>query len=106
MRLLWAMEEMAAEMTLNTFIRARLFAQEETRRKRRPGAIVTDKKAIAEVLALLGQTRMASNLNQLAHQANIGALVIEDRERAKIDEAYRTILSLRALLVAALGQKR
>lgn len=98
------LEEMAAGMTLSTYIRACLFAKEEKRRKRRAGSVVADKKAIAEALALLGQSRMANNLNQLAHQANIGVLVIEDRERAKIDEAYGIILSLRALLVAALGR--
>ncbi|KAA3516985.1 plasmid mobilization relaxosome protein MobC [Agrobacterium vitis] len=100
------LEEMADAMTLSTYIRACLFAKEEKRRKRRPGSAVADKKAIAEALALLGQSRMASNLNQLAHQANIGALVIEDRERAKIEEAYGYILSLRTLLMAALGQER
>lgn len=100
------LEEMAAGMTLSTYIRACLFANEEKRRKRRAGPVVADKKAIAEALALLGQSRMANNLNQLAHQANIGVLVIEDRERAKIDEAYGTILSLRALMVAALGRER
>jgi hypothetical protein len=100
------LEEMAAGITLSSYIRARLFTKQEKRRQRRSGSVVTDKKAIAEALALLGQSRMANNLNQLAHQANIGALVIEDRERAKIDEAYGYILSLRALLVAALGQER
>lgn len=98
------LEDMAAGMTLSAYIRACLFAEQEKRRKRRPGTVVADKKAVAEALALLGQSRMANNLNQLAYQANIGALVIEDRERAKIEEAYAYILSLRALLMAALGQ--
>ncbi|MBY5361952.1 MobC family plasmid mobilization relaxosome protein [Rhizobium leguminosarum] len=93
-------------MTLSAYIRACLFTEQEKRRHRRSGLVVADKKAIAEALAPLGQSRMANNLNQLAHQANIGALVIDDRERAKIDEAYGHILSLRALLVAALGQER
>lgn len=100
------LEEMAAGMTLSAYIRACLFAEQERRRKRRPGSVVGDKKAAAEALALLGQSRMANNLNQLAYQANIGALIIEDRERAKIEEAYAYILSLRTLLMAALGQER
>lgn len=100
------LEEMAAGVTLSTYIRACLFMQEEKRRTRRAGTVVADKKAAAEALALLGQSRIANNLNQLAYQANIGALVIENRERAKIEEAYEYILSLRALLVAALGQER
>jgi hypothetical protein len=100
------LEDMAAGMTLSAYIRACLFAQEEKRRKRRPGAVVADKKAVAKALALLGQSRIANNLNQLAYQANIGALAIEDQERAKIEEAYSYVLSLRSLLVAALGQGR
>lgn len=100
------LEDMAAGMTLSAYIRACLFAQEEKRRKRRPRSVVEDKKAAAEALALLGQSRIANNLNQLAYQANIGALIIEETERAKIEEAYRYILSLRALLVAALGSGR
>lgn len=98
--------ELADGMTLSTYIRACLFAKEEKRRKRRAGSVVADKKAVAEALALLGQSRIANNLNQLAYQANIGALRIEDRERAMIDEAYGYVLSIRTLLVAALGQER
>ncbi len=100
------LEELAAGMTLSAYIRACLFAEETKRRKRRSNTVVADKKAVAEALALLGQSRIANNLNQLAYQANIGALVMEDRERAKIEEAYSHILALRGLLVAALGQER
>lgn len=100
------LEELADGMTLSAYIRACLFAREERRRKRRPHSVVADRQAAAEALALLGQSRIASNLNQLAYQANIGALTIEDRERAMIGDAYAHVLSIRALLVAALGQAR
>lgn len=100
------LEELATGMTLSAYIRACVFARGEKRRKRRPASVVADKRAVAEALALLGQSRIASNLNQLAYQANIGALAIEDRERAKIEEAYAHVLSLRTLLVAALGTER
>ena len=100
------LEDMAAGMTLSAYIRACVFAEQERRRKRRPGSVVADKKSVAEALALLGQSRIANNLNQLAYQANIGALIIEDRERAHIEEAYGYILSLRALMVAALGRSQ
>lgn len=98
------LEELADGMTLSAYIRACLFAKAERRRKRRPGSVVADKKAVAGALALLGQSRMASNLNQLAYQANIGALTIEDRERAMIADAYNSVQSMRALMVEALGQ--
>ena len=98
--------ELADGMTLSAYIRACLFAREEKRRKRRSGSAVADKKAVAEALALLGQSRIASNLNQLAYQANIGALALEDRERAMIAEAYGYVLSMRDLMVDALGRQR
>lgn len=93
-------------MTLSSYIRACLFAKAEKRRKRRSKKTVADKRAVAEALALLGQSRIASNLNQLAYQANIGALIVEERERANIEEAYNYVLMLRALLVAGLGHDR
>jgi len=100
------LEDLADGMTLSAYIRACLFAKAERRRKRRPGSVVADKRALAEALAVLGQSRIASNLNQLAYQANIGALAIEDRDRAMIAEAYSSIQSMRALMVEALGQQR
>lgn len=98
------LEELATGMTLSTYIRMCIFAEEERRRKRRPANTIADKSAAAEALALLGQSRIANNLNQLAHAANTGALRIEERERAQIDEAYAYVLSLRALLLQALGR--
>ena len=97
------LEELAAGMTLSTYVRACVFGQEAKRRKRRAKGTVADKKAAAEALALLGQSRIANNLNQLAYHANIGALEIGDAERVKIDEAYAHALAIRALLVQALG---
>lgn len=97
------LEELAIGMTLSAYIRACVFAEEEKRRKRRPKDVVADKKALAECLALLGQSRMASNLNQLAYHANIGALYVDDEVKAQINESYETIKEMRALLIAALN---
>ncbi|MEE9387436.1 MAG: hypothetical protein V3U96_02395 [Paracoccaceae bacterium] len=100
------LEELAQGMTLSAYIRACVFAKEERRRKRRPKSVVADRKAAAEALTLLGQSRIASNLNQLAYHANVGALIIGNAEKAEIAEAYAHILAIRALLVKALGQNR
>ena len=96
------LEELAAGMTLSAYIRACIFAKEERRRKRRPKNAVADKRAMAQALVLLGQSRMANNLNQLAYQANIGALDMDETSRTQIDEAYAYIGEMRALLVKAL----
>jgi len=69
------LEELAAGMILSAYVRACVFGAEAAKRKRRPKDVVEDKKAAAGALALLGQSRIASNLNQLAYHANIGALV-------------------------------
>ena len=98
------LEELAAGMTLSAYVRACVFGQEAKRRKRRPKDAVADKQAAAEALALLGQSRIANNLNQLAYHANIGALEIGASEREQIDEAYEHVLAIRALLVTALGR--
>ena len=100
------LEELAAGMTLSAYVRACVFAEETKRRKRRPKDVVADKKAIAEVLALLGQSRIASNLNQLAHHANLGILIVGDEEKADIAEATAHLQAIRGLLVQALGSNR
>lgn len=99
------LEDMAAGMTLSAYIRACLFADSAKRRKRRPKSVIADKAAAAEALALLGQSRIASNLNQLAYHANIGALMVGETEKAQIAEANAHLAAIRALLMQALGKQ-
>ena len=98
------LEELAAGMTLSAYVRACVFAEVTRRRKRRPGTAISDKKAAAEALALLGQSRIASNLNQLAYHANIGALITGEEEKRQIAEANAHLLAIRGLLMQALGR--
>lgn len=98
------LEELAAGMTLSAYIRACVFSEESQRRKRRPKNVVEDKKAAAEALALLGQSRIASNLNQLAYHANVGALIVGEVEKAQIAEANAHLAAIRTLLMQALGK--
>lgn len=99
------LEELADGMTLSAYVRACVFAGDTKRRKARPYDAIADKKAAAEALALLGQSRIASNLNQLAHHANIGILIVDDEERAQIAEAHAQVLAIRSLLMQALGKR-
>lgn len=54
-----------------------------------------DQQAIAQILGLLGQSRIANNLNQLAYHANVGALIMEEETTARISEAHAHIVFLR-----------
>lgn len=98
------LEQLADGMTLSAYIRACVFAKEERRRKRRPKSVVEDKRAAAEALALLGQSRIASNLNQLAYHANVGLLIDDDEAKKQIAEANGHLSAIRTLLMQALGQ--
>lgn len=100
------LEELAAGMTLSAYVRACVFAEDARQRKTRPADKVADNKAAAEALALLGQSRIAGNLNQLAHHANIGALIVGEAEKADIAEANAHLAAIRALLMEALGKKQ
>jgi hypothetical protein len=97
------LKELANGMALSTYIRAKALGDELPRRKPRSTVSVADHQATAQILGLLGQSRIANNLNQLAYHANIGALPIDHITKAQITEAYQQVLFLRKTLIQALG---
>jgi len=99
------LQELADGMALSTYIRAKALGESLPRRKLRSSASVADKQALAQILALLGQSRIANNLNQLAYHANVGALPVDDATCGQISDAYEHVLFLRKTLVNALGLK-
>lgn len=99
------LKELADGMALSTYIRAMVLSEVLPRRKRRSLASVSDKQMLAQILGLLGQSRIANNLNQLAYHANIGALVMDDVTREQIAESNNHVASLRQTLIKALGLK-
>jgi hypothetical protein len=90
---------------LGTFIKAKLVGAPMPVRTRRTGLAVEDRQALAQALALLGRSRLASNLNQLAHLANVGALPVDQQTEAELAEAVCAIRDIRNLLLFALGLK-
>lgn len=90
-------------MALATYIRAQVLGKTLPKRKPRSTASVADKQALAQILGLLGQSRIANNLNQLAYHANVGSLAIDDETKAQIHEAYEHVLLIRTVLIKALG---
>ena len=55
------LEDLADGMTLSAYVRACMFAKDAKPRKAQGSDGSVDRKAIAEALALLGQSRIASN---------------------------------------------
>lgn len=100
------LQKLADGMALSTYIRAKALGDALPSKKRRSSASVADKQALAQVLGLLGQSRIANNLNQLAYHANIGSLAMEAQTADQITEAYDHVIMLRAALIKALGTSR
>ena len=94
---------LADGMALGTYIRARALGDALPHRKARSTASVADQRSIAQLLGLLGQSRIANNLNQLAYHANIGALPMDEHTRDQISEASAHVAEIRLLLIKALG---
>ncbi len=95
----------AAGAPLGSYIKAKVLGGTIPVRMRRSGLAVEDRQALGKALALLGQSRQASNLNQLAHLAHIGALPVSLEIEAELAAALADIREIRRLLVSALGLK-
>ena len=94
--------EAAGSLPLGAFIRSRLFDGSRPRRNgaRRPR---TDDRLLAQLLAALGQSRLASNLNQLAHAANSGSLALTPDEATRLVAACDAVRAMRRDLLEAVG---
>ena len=97
------LELLAGDVPLSAYVRSQALNEAAPRRKRRSAASVADKQMLAQILGLLGQTRIANNLNQLAYHANIGSLDIDDTTKAKIAEAHHHVAMIRGALMTSLG---
>lgn len=95
----------AAGAPLGAYIKAKVLGDAPPIRTRRTGLAVEDRMALAQVLALLGRSRLSNNLNQLAHTVNIGALPMTPETEAELFAALGDVRDLRRLLLAALGFK-
>ncbi|MGR3678913.1 MAG: hypothetical protein ACU0AZ_13145 [Paracoccaceae bacterium] len=99
------LQALANGMALSTYIRMITLGDAMPRRKTRSTQSVVEKQALAQILGLLGQSRIANNINQLAYHANIGALPVDETTRAQINDGYQQVLLIRRTLMQALGMQ-
>lgn len=97
------LEAEAKGTPLGAYIKAKVLSDGPPPRIRRSGMAVADQAALAKALALLGQSRMANNLNQLTRLANAGALPLTLETEEELRSSLRAVRELRDLLVTALG---
>lgn len=93
----------AAGMPLGAYVKARVFSDGTPIRARRAGLPVEDRKALSQALALLGQTRLSSNINQIAKAIHLGTINLNEDLEAELREACDHIKAIRETLILALG---
>ena len=89
------LERLAGPQRLGAFIRQRLLDDKQSKKRRVLRKPKVDDKNLAMVLSLLGDQRIASNLNQLAKHANMGTLDCDDATLAQIHEACAAMIAVR-----------
>lgn len=99
-----ALREMAGEQPIGQFIKDTLF-DKSIRPPKRYRHAPADQKLIAKLLAALGSSRIASNINQLAKAANSGSLPVNMEVIDSLNEAVEAIRWMRSTLIEAMGIK-
>ncbi|MEM5585907.1 hypothetical protein WNZ15_25855 [Roseibium sp. AS2] len=97
------LEHEAAGMPLGAYIRKQVFGENATPRKTRGKHPVKDHVALGRVLGALGQSRLSSNLNQLARAVNTGSLPVTPDTEQSLLEACEAVEEIREELLKALG---
>lgn len=93
----------AGDLSLGAYIRERLFGDSLPKRRphiRRP---VKDQQVLAQALGLLGNSHLASNLNQLAKASNSGLLAVTPETVETLQKAADDVRAMREMLMRALG---
>ncbi len=100
---------MAANLRVSqgAFIRSYVFDDIEAIKRTLNAKVSTlDHEALSKLLLLLGESRIANNLNQLAMHANQGTLDLPRAEiEEQLNESYLTIQWMRKTLIQGLGLK-
>lgn len=100
-----ALEAKAGSMPLASYIKSVVLASEAPTYRKRRKPPVAEQQLLAQVLAKLGQTRTANNLNQIAKGINQGTLVIDEELEADLNAAMAEVAWMRVTLMQALGMK-
>lgn len=98
-----ALEAKAGSMPLASYIKSVVLASEAPKYRKRQKPPVAEQQLLAQVLAKLGASRNANNLNQIAKGINQGTLVVDDELAIDLNAAIAEIAWMRITLMQALG---
>ncbi len=100
------LEAAAGGMPLASYIKSVVFADEAPKYRSRRKPPVAEQQLLAEILARLGASRTANNLNQIAKGINQGALFVDETLEADLNQAIIEVAWMRTTLIEALGLKQ
>ena len=89
-------------MPLASYIKSVVFADEAPKYRKQRKPPTAERQLLAEVLARLGESRTASNLNQIAKHLNQGTLIVDSELEADLNRAVLEVAWMRTTLVKAL----
>ena len=98
------LQKLAAGLPMGRFIKDAVFSK-GMRPARSRGPSVADQKLFAQLLGVIGQSRIASNINQLARAANSGSLPVNKEIIEGLNEAVEAVKWMRETLIKAIGLK-
>ncbi len=99
------LEQQAAGMPIAAYVKQQVFGPGAVARSPRGKAPVKDHQVLAQLLAQLGASRMANNLNQLARAANRGSLPVNEETERYLQRACEDVAAMRWMLMKGLGMK-
>jgi len=97
------LQELAGDMSISSFIKDNLFKSSGKKIRRRRRKPIKDQKLLAQVLAILGKSRLSQNMNQLAKASNTGSLPLISEVEKELRQACADIQAMRLMLMRGLG---
>lgn len=101
-----AVEAKAGSLPLGAYIKSVVLESDAPRYRARRKPPVAEQRLLAEILARLGASRTAANLDQIARQLALGTLRLDPDLEAELKQACAEVAWMRATLVAALELRR
>jgi hypothetical protein len=99
------LDQLAGNCTVSAYVRERVLGKEAAPRKTQHRNPIKDQELISRVLSMLGASRIASNLNQLAKAVNLGILTLPPELESLLREACLAVLQMRDMLMQSLGKR-
>jgi hypothetical protein len=97
-------EARAGAMPVGAYIKSVVLSEDAPRYRKRRAMPEADQRLLAEILARLGASRSASNLNQIAKHLNQGTLIFDAELKADLKLACAEVAWIRTTLMGVVAE--